>query len=296
MPAPLISKFRKRFRIDSRADLRDVAIAVDAIYKAFTVASEYLENIEPGSDSRLGYRLHTLLNLLGRVFEHAQGMLVALATGSPSSSEALGRIVVEGSVNLAYLAAQGGTGTIIRFFRDWLQEHRKRLAAWKTEVQGKPYAARVLSMISEREQMVDGLVAYVDAVETQLGLQGSADGADWPKSLFARFEALGRQSDYYESYHRLSGASHLTAEDTLTWLVSLEMPDEKKQKVGVEAWAYSTMMTRIAATFFIDAAAACVIAHGRTENDDLMACKLSLTKAVMEISKKAGVPDGRADA
>lgn len=295
MTARAIAEFRKRFQIDARADLREVAVAVEAIYKAFALASEHLGNIEPGADSRLGYRLHTLVNLLGRNFEHAQAMLVALATGSPSSSEALGRIVVEGSVNLAYLALNGGARTIIHFFRDWLQEHRKRLTAWKTEIEGAPYAARVLSMIGEREEMVNGLAAYVDSVESHLGLQGVTDGAAWPKTLFARFEALGRQTDYYESYHRLSGASHLTAEDTLTWLVSLEMPDERKHQLAVEAWAYSTMMTRIAATFFIDAAAACVIAHGRKKNDDLNECKLSLTKAVLEISKKAGVPDRSAD-
>lgn len=296
MSAKAIPKFRRRFRIDSRADLSDVSVAVESIYQAFSIASAHLERIDPGSDSSLGFRLHALVNLLGRNFEHAQGMLVALATGSPTSSEALARIVVEGSVNLTYLAVRGHSGTLIRFFREWLQEHRKKLASWRTEVEGRPHASWVLPMIAERNELVEGLVAYVDRVEEHLGLRGATDVPDWPKSLFMRFEALGRQADYYTSYHRLSGASHITAEDTLGWLISLEMPDEKKRQLGVEAWAYSTMMTRIAATFFVDAAAACVIANGRADNEDLKACKTALVKAAEEVSTKAGIPKGRTNA
>ncbi|MEO6292179.1 MAG: DUF5677 domain-containing protein [Burkholderiaceae bacterium] len=296
MSVNALREFRRKFRIDARADLRDVSVAVNSIYQAFAIASGHLEHIDPGSDSGLGFRLHTLINLLGRNFEHAQAMLVSLATGSPASSEALARIVVEGSVNLTYLAVRGHSGTHIHFFREWLQGHRKKLAAWRTEVEGMPDASWVLSMIAERNQLVDSLTAYVDRLEEHLGLQGVADVPDWPKSLFMRFEALGRQADYYTSYHRLSGASHITAEDTLGYLISLEMPDATKRQLGVEAWAYSTMMTRIAATFFVDAAAACVISNGRTDNEDLKECKLTLAKAAEEVSTKAGVPKGRADA
>jgi hypothetical protein len=75
----------------------------------------------------VGFRIHSLLNLRGRTFEHAQAMLVAMATGSPASAEALARIVVESSVSVMYLAAKGDAGTIIRFFRTWLTEHDRKL-------------------------------------------------------------------------------------------------------------------------------------------------------------------------
>ncbi len=282
--------FRKSFRLDPKADLRDVAIAVEAIYQANEVAMSYLGEIDPQENST-GLRIHSLLNLLGRVFEHAQAMLVSLATGSPASSEALARIVVEGSVNIAYLAAKGNAATLIRFFRTWLREHERKLSEWKVEVVNEPYGARVTSMIDERQQLVVGLAAYLDQVEENCSLKNAQDVPDWPKSLFKRFEALGRQTDYYESYHRLSGSSHISGEDTLTWLLALEFPDEKKHQLAVEAWAYSTMMTRIACTFFIDAVASSVIAYGRVENADLRACKQSLARAVVEIAKRAGVPN-----
>jgi hypothetical protein len=287
--------FRKSFRLDPKADLRDVAVAVEAIYLANEIAMSYLGDIDPQENST-GFRIHSLLNLLGRVFEHAQAMLVALATRSPASSEALARIVVEGSVNVTYLAAKGNAATLMRFFRAWLGEHERKLSEWKTEIASEPYAARVTSMIEERQQLVLGLTIYLDGVEEHCSLKDVQNVPDWPKSLFRRFEALGRQTDYYESYHRLSGSSHMSGEDTLTWLLALDLPAEKRHELAVEAWAYSTMMTRIACTFFIDAVASSVIAYGRPENADLRACKDSLAKAVGEIAKQAGVPTGRTDA
>jgi hypothetical protein len=285
-----VSEFRRQFRIDEAADLGDVSVAVESIYRAFEIASGHLKQIDPGADSSLGFRLHTLNNLLGRNLEHAQAMLVALATGSPASAEALARIVVEGSVNLTYLSKCNHSGTFIRFFRQWLQGHRSKLAAWKAEVEGNPHSSRVLPMIATRSELVDRFTDFVDDLEMHLALKEAKDIPDWPTSLFTRFEALGRQGDYYTSYHRLSGASHITAEDTLAWLIALDFSDEKRHQLGIEAWAYSTMMTRIAATFFVDAAAACVIANGRTNNDDLLNCKRELSKAAVELSGKAGVP------
>jgi Family of unknown function (DUF5677) len=287
--------FRKSFRLDPKADLRDVAVAVEAIYQVNEIAVAYLGEIDPQENST-GFRIHSLLNLLGRVFEHTQAMLVALATRSPTSSEALARIVVEGSVNVMYLATKGNAATLIRFFRVWLVEHERKLSEWKAEIANEPYGARVTSMIEERQQIVLGLTTYVDQIEEHCSLKSIQNVPDWPKSLFKRFEALGRQTDYYESYHRLSGSSHISGEDTLTWLLALDLPAEKKHQLAVEAWAYSTMMTRIACTFFIDAAAASVIAYGRLENADLRASKDSLVKAVVEIAKQAGVPTGRTDA
>ena len=67
-----VPKFRKTFKIDSKADLTEVAVAVNAIYEADKIAMAYLGNIEPkdGSD---GFRIHSLLNLLGRIFDACAG-------------------------------------------------------------------------------------------------------------------------------------------------------------------------------------------------------------------------------
>jgi hypothetical protein len=284
-----VPAFRKTFKIDKKADLRNVSVAVDAIYTANEIAFSYLGDIAP-KDNSAGFRIHAFLNLLGRIFEHAQAMLVSLSTGSPASAEALARIVVEGSVNIMYLATLGDSGTLIQFFRSWLGEHERKLTEWQLKIQGEECAAKVSAMIEERRHVVTVLQNFVSQNEIQCDIDASSSSAEWPKSLFKRFEALSRETDYYTSYHRLSGASHITGEDTLTWLISLNMPDELHHRVGKEAWSYSTMMARISSIFFVDAVAACVIAHGRPVNDDLLDCKRALEKAVHEVAREAGVP------
>ena len=287
-----ISKFRKTFKIDPKANLSEVAVAVGAIYEADQIATAYLGEIDP-TDNSAGFRIHSLLNLLGRTFEHTQAMLVAVSTGSPASAEALARIVVEGSMNVMYLATLGDSGTLLRFFRSWLSEHNRKLTEWKLKIQGEAYANKVSAMIEDRRGVIVAFEAYLTLVETQCSIKTTAPSADWPKSLFKRFEAMGRETDYYESYHRLSGSSHINGEDTLSWLVALDLPNEQRHLLGLEAWAYSIMMTRIASRFFVEAAVSCTIAYGRLNNDDLQKCRSALGDAVHSIAQAAGVPIGR---
>lgn len=285
-----LTKFRKTFKIDRGANLEIAAVAIEAIYTAADIGFDYLENWEP-SDDAAGFRIRSLHNLLARVFEHAQAMLVSLVTGSGASAEALARIVVEGSINIMYLSTFGDAATLVQFFRLWIKEHDRKLSEWSSEVEGETYARSVRAMIEERRKVVVTLDRFIAQVETQCAIAAAATKAEWPKSLFKRFEALGRQTDYYQSYHRLSGPSHVTGEDTLMWMFALQMPNEYLQRMGAETWAYSIMMSRIAGTFFVDAVAACVIAHGRSENEDIATCKSSLWRSVREISKAAGVPE-----
>lgn len=59
-----LPKFRKSFRLDPKADLRDIAIAVEAIYQVNDITVAYLGEIDP-QDNSTGFRIHSLLNLLG---------------------------------------------------------------------------------------------------------------------------------------------------------------------------------------------------------------------------------------
>lgn len=284
-----IEHFRKKFQIAPGADLQKSLTAIDAIYNANDIAIQHLGKVNP-LDAKASFRINSLLNLLGRVHEHSEGMLVAISTGSPTSAEALARIVVEGAMNIMYLATLGNSSTLIQFFRSWLHEHERKLSEWQDSIHSESYGKKVSAMIDERSQFIKSLGLYVNNIESQALIEPTDKNTEWPKSLFKRFEKMGRKTDYYESYHRLSGASHLTGEDTLLWLISLEMTTEQKISVAKEAWAYSIMMTRIASSFFVDAVAACVIGYGRSNNDDLQEIKRSLARSVHEIAKEAGVP------
>ena len=126
MKKDYIKEFRNNFKIAKTADLQHVAVAVNSIYAAQSIGMKYLMDFD-SLDGHAGLRVHTFINLASRIFEHAQAMLVALATGSPASSEALGRIVVEGSINLMYLTVLGDASTIVGFFQAWVDAHEKKL-------------------------------------------------------------------------------------------------------------------------------------------------------------------------
>lgn len=284
-----LQKFRKTFKIDKHADLRNVSVAVEAVYQAQAIAFDYLTETTP-KDNAEGFRIHSFINLLSRIYEHSLAMLVAIATGSPASAEALGRIVVEGSINLMFMAERGNAATLINFFSSWLNEHNRKLSDWKQAIQTEPYADVVVKMIESRRSVIDILRQYLDGAQHHCEIDLSLSNGEWPKSILQRFTALGRETDYYTSYHRLSGASHITGEDTLSWLISLEMDDTQKQQMGREAWANSIMMSRIATLFYLDAVISCVRSVHRPDNKDLELCKVSLESAVREIAKDAGVP------
>lgn len=284
-----IKSFRDVFKIDKKANLIDSAVAIETCAKADKVVSDYLGVATP-KNSEDGFRIRSLLNLIGRLYEHVQGMLVAISTGSPASAEALGRVVVEGSINIIYLAEKGDSGTLIRFFQSWLNEHIRKLDEWKQKILDEPDAHRTSAMIEERRKAVDLLKDFVGLLEAQLSIDVYSPKSEWPKALYKRFEVLGREADYYSSYYRLSGASHLTGEDTLMWFLLMQGSPEQTIKGGKEAWAYSIMMTRIASIFFIDAAIACVESYGRECNSDLHQYKRDLQLAVRKIAGQAGVP------
>jgi hypothetical protein len=284
-----IQNFRKTFKIDKKANLIESAVAIESCAYTDKIITDFFAEIIPKSDED-SFRISSLLNLIGRLYEHIQGMLVAISTGSPASAEALGRVVVEGSINIIYLAEKGNSGTLLNFFQSWLNEHNRKLDEWKQKILKESDSDTVSTMIEERRKVINSLKTFVNRIQEQCSINTSNSQSEWPKSLFKRFETLGRETDYYESYHRLSGASHLTGEDTLMWLLMIQGTPLQIKAGGEEAWAYSIMMTRIASLFFIDAAIAFTQSYGRTDNSDLYKYKLDLQLAVHKIAKQAGVP------
>lgn len=229
-----VSAFRKSFKIDKTLNLSETVPLIDAIYDAQSEAYSAVF----GSDwdaAAVGFRAQTLFNLLSRTYEHAQAMLVAGVTGSPSSSEVLGRTVIEGSVNIIYLASKGNSGMLLNFLHSWVTEHNKKLVDWRRLIEQRA-VPKELDRIDTRKSMLGRLTEYLDGAEVHCDLSEERATSPWPKQLLQRFQALGREHDYFECYHRLSGACHLTGEDTIGYLISQEMDQHWQVRFGKEAW------------------------------------------------------------
>ena len=283
-------KFRKDHNISKNADLQSIEVAVNCVGEANSIAYEFMLYID-NKTHKDGFVLHSHLNMLGRIFEQTEGMLVSIATDCPTSAEALGRVVVEGSVNLMYMTLKGNEQTLVGFFEAWLVEHKRKLGEWKDKITDSAKAERTASIIEERISLADGLENFLDNIVLSCDIERKPYRTVWPKSIYKRFSALDREADYYTSYHRLSTSSHLSGEDTLLWLFALNMMDNKHRlEIAKEAISYSIMMSRVASLFFIDAAMACSGIHGFKDLDKFEKLKSNLTKAILEISNDAGVP------
>ncbi|WP_323950728.1 DUF5677 domain-containing protein [Aeromonas caviae] len=287
-----ISDFRKRHLIDKKANLSSIQTSLEGAAEANKIAYGYISEIEAKDDSE-HFQLLSYTNLIGRIYEQVEGMLATIAINCPTSSEALGRVVIEGSINLTYMAMFGNEKTLLAFLSSWVTEHQRKLNEWSENIKSKEYSERVQPMIAERMAVVDIYNEFVQQGINKFGADVGEFRNIWPKSIYKRFEAVGKEDAYYENYHRLSGASHITAEDTISWLLSLNFDDQQRINLAKEAWAYSIMMARLSSLFFIDAVAASCIHFGMrsgTELERMRELKENIIRSVQDIAKSAGVP------
>jgi len=216
-----VGEFRSSFKIDSAVSLGEVAPLIEAIYEVQQEARAAIWRSDWNSPA-VGFRAQALFNLLTRTYEHARAMLVANVTGSPASSEVLGRTVIEGAINVIYLAEKGNPGMLLNFLHSWVSEHSKKLNDWARLV-AETAPAEALDRINVRQGLVRALAKYLEGAEAHCELSAERSSSPWPKQLPLRFQALGREDAYYECYHRLSGACHITGEDTISYLISQDM-------------------------------------------------------------------------
>lgn len=148
----------------------------------------------------------------------------------------------------------------------------------------------MLGRIDIRQSLLGPLTTYLERAEAHCGLAAERSSSPWPKQLLQRFQALGCEEAYFECYHRLSGACHLTGEDTINYLISQEMPRDMQVRMGREARAYSQMMTMFSSLFFLDAAKACAQDFGGTI-PSLDAHHTRIVQEIVKISLAAGVPN-----
>ena len=287
-----LSNFRKLHLIDKKANLSSIQASLEGVAEANELVSEYLSKIEAKDDAE-HFQILAYTNLIGRIYEQVEGMLATIAINCPTSSEALGRVVIEGAINLTYMAMFGDEKTLLAFFSTWVMEHQRKLDEWTENVKNKKYSEQVQPMIDERLAVLNIYNDFLQQGITQFGANESDFRKIWPKSIYKRFEAVGKEESYYANYHRLSGSSHITAEDTISWLLSLNFDNQQKLNLAKEALSYSIMMARLSCLFFIDAVVASCIHFGLRDGVELermTELKSNIARSAQEIAKAAGVP------
>jgi Family of unknown function (DUF5677) len=242
----LLRQFCADHNLDPSGDYSSIVVPLSAITECHDLASRTLS--EAIGDSPKQNVLNIAYgNIVGRLHEQAEGMLICIATNSYASAEVLARVVLEGSVNLSFQVKHELEAPLIAYFKRWLSSHRQTLIEWKkheTEL-GDPDGSK--RIVEARLEWLDELEAFLDSIIEELSLDDGSSPHAWPRKIFKRFEDVGEKGTYFTSYHRLSSASHVLAEDTLLYLQGFARSDAKVlQELGVMAINYSVMMTYIA--------------------------------------------------
>nr|WP_240894274.1 DUF5677 domain-containing protein [Halomonas alimentaria] len=287
-----MEEFRKKKGFDEKLNLSNIKVALECAADANKISYDYIANIDNKTEKD-GFIVHAHLNFIGRIYEQIEGMLCCIAAQCFTSSEALARVVQESSINLMFMALHGDERTITAYMAKWYDEHVRKLKEWKVEASKKEYASQVTPLIDERISAISFYENYVELAKTNFSVKPSEYNDLWWNSLFKRFEQLGKTGDYFSIYHRLSGSSHMTAEDTILHMMTLQHPLEARKLIAFEACSYSVMMSRIVTSSFVEAVTYCCIRHNMIDEENLSKFKKLLSRLgeeIKKISKDAGVP------
>ncbi|MGN2718580.1 DUF5677 domain-containing protein [Aliivibrio fischeri] len=287
-----LNSFRKQKGFDRKRNLSSIQVALDSAAEAFELARNLNASIINQSEKdALISRTHYIL--LNRTYQHIEGMLTCIASASYSSAEALGRVVNESSINLLFMLLKGDERTITAYLAKWYKEQRMVVEKWKAHLDGKEHQEKVSKLIDSRMDTLELYKEYTEKLKQVYSVKESELNGLWYNTMHKRFSELDRFEEYVEVYHRLSGASHVTAEDTMASLMSSQLPEEAKVLIEHESNSYSIMMSRVVISSFLDAVTWFAIRNGLEDVDKLermLELKKIIGRAVDEIASDAGVP------
>jgi hypothetical protein len=267
-------------------------VAVSTFQPFYETVMAYMCSYEPPS-KREELLVAVYSNMIGRLHEHISGMLVCLATKNAPSAEALARTVLEVSVNLLFMLHDDREKAFLGYCDAWFISHERQLDQWLEYEAKLNKKTGNISKIKNRMEMLEGQKMIIDQLVSTLNMNREKNYRDvYPKSLFKRFKSLGKENQYFTSYHRLSNSSHLLAEDTISWLLGIMNGDrEKLFEMGREAMVYSQIMSLIVLVTAIEAIGVFAIVHNFLDCASLVQeCRSKLITEVEKLSIHAGVP------
>ncbi|HSY17812.1 MAG TPA: DUF5677 domain-containing protein [Candidatus Acidoferrales bacterium] len=274
--------------------------AVVALDKAHQIFSSSFDGApEPKETS--GMVRCALENLSNRLYEQAAGMLVCLGTGSAAAAETVARTVIEGAMNLQFIASGNHEAKLFAFFYQYIQEHDRKLRDWQQLENSRlqtPGRTEILAAIAARLKAHQLVSDFVKGLGKGFGYDQPATVAQyWPGSLYKRCEQMDKTGDYLTSYHRLSASSHINAEETIRWLIGIHQsavgPDSEIQlKLSIETVSFSAMMTRIAVVHYIEAnIVASQALDAKCDQAMVQEIMAKLYKSIVDIASAAGSPN-----
>ena len=257
------------------------------------IVQDELDGFEPESED-LGIVLLSIENLFWRIDEQAQGMFVSMTCGCPAAAETIARTVVETSIKLVYLVQEDPDKRLITFFRRSLKEHKNKLQQWEDYmITNHDNPEGMIGMINERRKVVDYYCQYIEMLAEKLNTPTDSEIHNWSSKTFEQFKATGNTIAYWTIYHRLSGATHTSAEDTIRWLISISSPDPNVFiALNKENLNYSAMIIAQSLHFYWQSAYFTLVLHNKLQAVETRISPIldKIDECIVNMSDAAGSP------
>jgi hypothetical protein len=153
-------------------------------------------------------------------------------------------VVVETSVNVAYLCLGERLERFNEYFAHYIEQERSQNLKWRRASNSISGAGKEIHdrQIRRKDEALDTYESFLSEVYDQMGRSYDKDKR-WPNA-FERFSALQKQLGYRTVYAALSSQIHNDAEDLLNvFLVrSTDPSGREKEAVEGERWSFGRAM------------------------------------------------------
>lgn len=195
-----------------------------------------------------------LLSMLGRVFEHVEGSIVAFITGSPASAEVIARTVVESALNVMYILDNDRNNSHVQYFSSYINQERKELKHWSelTQKMNETDSGFHKLCINLKEQHINNIETCVKNHKIQIGSNNNI--CTWPK-IYERFQKLGCETDYRVLYAAMCSQTHNDAEDTLNYFFHVTSGNrESLEQCAIQTVNFSRFLMYQGIRYYLKAA------------------------------------------
>lgn len=186
----------------------------------------------------------TMFDMYEKNYGYCSGAISLFLLAELTSSEALCRTSIEGSVNLEYMSIGDSMGNQIAYLKHYLETEKKQNKSWKESVKQSEESNENKKYHYQKITAKDNaLVEYENALRASLELANidfDSSNLKWP-NIFERFKVLGKEVEYRTLYTALCSQAHNDAEDVLNKIMARVIGniDGMEKAHEVEQYFYS---------------------------------------------------------
>lgn len=193
-----------------------------------------------------------------KCYENTSGALTSLVTANLSSAEALCRVAIESSINLSYIAQKDTINRVFGYIKNYIEKEKKENRQWRDslrDIPNTPEKTETMQLIMDKDMVLDKYAEILRGSFRLIGVDYDVIGSDWPKSVYDRFLAVGKEVEYRTVYAALCTQVHNDAEDILNNLVSrVVLIEGIEEAIKSEQYVFAVGMTLTSIYYFIESA------------------------------------------